>query len=223
MSTKRATPSQTTPLQHCALRVSSCCCLLWLLFSFLYKHTHTHSHTHSHICARFTHVQILNSIYPPLPSGSLPEEILLSAALQLVLLLAPALVALSARRVCLTFLRLLLPLLLLLFLCIIFHTPKYRISYRIVPYRTRPDKCNRAATLKQRASSALDIPPRLHSGPQSQAAVPSARLWRAPIDDDPTALPWPFALALLPLIVAAVVVVCGEKKNLKGRRQFGGM
>lgn len=131
------------------------------------------------------------------PTTSLPlEEILLSAALQLVLLLAPALVALSARRVCLTFLRLLL--LLPLLLCIIFHTPKYHISYRIVPYRTRPDKCNRAATLKQRASSALDIPPRLHSGPQSQAAVPSARLWRAPIDDDPTALPWPFALALLP-------------------------
>lgn len=50
-----------------------------------------------------------------------------------MLLLAPALVALSARRVCLTFL------LLLLLLCIIFHTPKYRISYRIVPYRTRPD------------------------------------------------------------------------------------
>lgn len=197
MSTKWATPSQTTPLQSCALRVSSCCCLLWLLFSFLYKHTLTHTFTH--MCSFYTCANFKFHL-PPTTSlpASLPEVILLSAALQLVLLLAPALVALSARRVCLTFLRLLLPLLLLLFLCIIFHTPKYRISYRIVPYRTRPDKCNRAATLKQRASSALDIPPRLHSGPQSQAAVPSARLWRAPIDDDPTALPWPFALALLP-------------------------
>lgn len=123
-----------------------------------------------HICARFTHVQILNSIYSPLYTPSWRDSAVCCLAT----------CASSCPRSGCT-------------LCSsrmshfsatsssslhhLSHTEiSYLVSYCTIPYPTRPDKCNRAAKLKQRASSALDIPPRLHSAPQSQFAVPSSDL-----------------------------------------------
>lgn len=196
-----------------------CATCKFLLLSFmaplqLLIQTHTHSHTHSHICARFTHVQILNSIYPPLPP-SLPPFLKRFCCLlpcNLCFFLPPlwlhsllvAYVSLFCDFFCFF--------LFFFFFCASSFTHRNIVS-RIVLYHTVPDPTSAIALrrLSKEPQALSTSRPGFIQAPNPRLQFPAPDFGEPPLMMTPQHCHGLSLWLFFPLIVAAVVVVCAKK------------